>query len=106
MYLQKYTILATTILLQSVLLSKLHCQLLASRILNFAKTARKQPQAKILRGIFLPREIFQNSIFVGVCDMLGCSDCCVAEVFGRVIQEWLRDVAAEASKVHYYPARA
>ena len=38
--------------------------------------------------------------------MLGCSAYCVAEVFGRVIQEWLRAVAAEASKVHYYPARA
>ena len=59
MYLQKYTILATTILLQSVLLSKLHCQLLASRILNFAKTARKQPQAKILRGIFCHVEFFR-----------------------------------------------
>ena len=106
MYLQKYTILVTTILLQSVLLSKLHCQLLASRILNFAKTPRKQPQAKIPRGIFMPRGIFKNLIFVGVCDMLGCSAYCVAEVFGRVIQEWLRGVAAEASKGHYYPARA
>ena len=41
-----------------------------------------------------------------VFDMLGCSAYCVAEVFGRVIQEWLRGVAAEASKGHYYPARA
>jgi len=105
-YLQKYTILVTTILLQSVLLSKLHCQLLTSRILNFAKTARKQPQAKIPRGIFMPRGIFKNLIFVGGCDMLGCSAYCVAETFGRVIQEWLRGVAAEASKGHYYPARA
>ena len=54
MYLQKYIILVTVVLLQSVLLSKLHCQLLASRILNFAKTPRKQPQAKIPRGIFMP----------------------------------------------------
>ena len=59
MYLQKYTILVTTILLQSVLLSKLHCQLPASRILSFAKTSRKQPQAKIPRGIFMPRGIFR-----------------------------------------------
>ena len=41
-----------------------------------------------------------------VFDMLGCSAYCVAEVFGRVIQEWLWGVATEASKGHYYPARA
>ena len=51
--------MVTTILLQGVLLSKLHCQLLASRILNFAKTPRKQPQAKTPRGIFMPRGIFR-----------------------------------------------
>ena len=54
----------------------------------------------------MPRGIFKDLIFVGVCDMLGCSAYCVAEVFGRVIQQWLRGVAAEASKGHYYPARA
>ena len=89
MYLQKYTILVTTILLQSVLLSKLHCQLLASRILNFAKTPRKQPQAKIPRGIFMPRGIFKNLIFVGVWDVLGCSAYCVAEVLAGLSKNGL-----------------
>ena len=98
--------MVTTILLRSVLLSKVHCQLLASRILNFANTPGEQPQAKIPRGILLPRGIFYSYIFVGVCDMLGCSAYCVAKVFGRVIQEWLKGVAAEASKGQYYPARA
>ena len=59
MYLQKYIILVITILLQSILLSKLHCQLLASRILSFAKTPRKQPQAKIPRGILCHVEFFR-----------------------------------------------
>ena len=54
----------------------------------------------------MPRGIFKDLIFVGVCDMLGCSAYCVAEVFGRVVQEWLRGVAAEASKGHCYPAHA
>ena len=54
----------------------------------------------------MPRGILKILIFVGVCDILGCSAYCVAEVFGRVVQEWLRGVAAEASKGHYHPARA
>ena len=78
MYLQKYTILVTTILLQSVLLSKLHCQLPASRILSFAKTPRKEPQAKIPRGIFMPRGIFLEFNFCGCLYHAGlqCLLCC------------------------------
>ena len=77
MYLQKYTILVTTILLQSVLLSKLHCQLPASRILSFAKTPRKEPQAKIPRGILCHVEFLEFN-FCGCLYHAGlqCLLCC------------------------------
>ena len=58
------------------------------------------------RGNKTTRGIFRNSVMLGACYALGCSDCRVAKVFGMATQEWHRGMTGEASMGNYHPAHA